>query len=254
MARELRSAEIKRGGHRRRSRAALAGLLVLAVTGLAADSALAVCTQYSPKEVHFLNGKTVKSRPFGRSVIVSGRATCEDGTPAPSGVVGMAEYLVLSNGQRLSYGGQFSTVASNGTFSFVVSPGPSRELDVAYAAPGVYTNFFPGHLEVISRIRPRLHIRPKIRQVGESSHFKGSLPGPFLSGRPVIALQARTGHKWRTFKVVPLDSAGKFKGKYRFSRTSNTTVYHFRAKPVVGGVEYPYSARASRQKRAIVSP
>jgi hypothetical protein len=196
----------------------------------------------------------VRVRPYGHIARVAGRVTCEDGTPFPfGGYIGMAQYYALSTGALINDGGQIIGLQPDGTFSFTVPAGPSRRLYFAFSPPDLsYRHYNPGYLQFVCRVRPRLHIRPKVRRVHQSVHFKGSLPGPFLSGRPAIALQARTGHKWRTFKVVALNAQGKYRAQYRFSITSRSTIYHFRAKPIVGGVEYPYATHASRQKRAIV--
>lgn len=235
---------------------ALMMLAALAASAFAPERALAACTTFTPNQLHFQSGKTqVRFRPYGHIAKVAGRVTCEDGTPYPyGGVVGMAEYYVLSSGQLIpAGGGQLTNVQSDGSFSLTVAAGASRRLYFAFAPPGSTVAYYnPGFLTLIYRVRPRLHIRPKVRAVGQSVHFKGSLPGPFLFARPSIAMQARTGHKWRTFKVVSLDRAGKYRAKYRFSRTSQTTIYHFRAKPVVGGIDYPYVTRPSKEKKAIV--
>jgi hypothetical protein len=235
--------------------AVCAALASAALATFAPERALAVCTTFAPHELRFQSGKTqVRARPYGRIARVVGRVTCEDGTQVASGgIVGMAAYMVLSNGQLINSGGDFAGVQPDGTFTLTVDAGPSRRLYFAFSPPdGSYVHYNPGYLTFICRVRPRLHVRPKVRKVGKSVRFTGSLPGPFLAGRPAIAMQARTGHKWRTFKVVPLNPAGKFKAKYRFARTSRTTIYHFRAKPITGSVEYPFQARASRQKKAIV--
>lgn len=232
------------------------GILIAAVTALlTASSADAACTRFIPIDLKFPSGKQEITRPFGLGTTVSGRAQCEDGTGAPAGTVGMGEVIRLSSGQDLSYQTQFVPVRPDGTFSFAVSAGPSRLLFFAFIAAdnsyGVFSNEFTVFR---SRVRPRLRIRPKIRRVGQVARFSGSLPGPFYGGRPVVALQARSGRKWRTFKVVPVNAAGKYSARYRFTQTSRTTVYRFRAKPVANGVDYPYAVAPSKQKRAIVRP
>jgi hypothetical protein len=59
-------------------------------------------------------------------------------------------------------------------------------------------------------------------------HFHGALPGPRAGSRSV-ALQAKVGKKWRTFKQLTTDSRGRFKGKYKFLSTFGTVRYRFRA-------------------------
>ncbi len=82
------------------------------------------------------------------------------------------------------------------------------------------------------------------------AHFKGELPGPNAAGR-AVALQARAGRKWRTFKQLRTDESGAFKGLYRFTQTSGRARYVFRALVKRQG-GYPYEPGASRKRKLLV--
>ena len=66
---------------------------------------------------------------------------------------------------------------------------------------------------------PTLKLGEKSVTNGQRVHFKGDLPGPNAAGR-AVALQARAGKKWRTFKQLRTDENGAFTGLYRFTQTS----------------------------------
>ena len=62
-----------------------------------------------------------------------------------------------------------------------------------------------------TRLDRRAHacrFREKIVTNGHPVHFNGSVPGPNAEGR-AVALQARVGRKWRTFKQLRTDQDGQ---------------------------------------------
>ena len=75
-------------------------------------------------------------------------------------------------------------------------------------------------------------------------------PGPNAEGR-AVALQARVGRKWRTFKQLRTDSDGQFRGRYRFTQTVGRVRYVFRAL-VKSQSGYPYEPGASRKRKLVV--
>ena len=65
----------------------------------------------------------------------------------------------------------------------------------------------------------------------------------------MVALQARAGRKWRTFKQLRTDALGVFRGKYPFKQTVGVVTYTFRALVKRQG-EYPYEPGSSRKRQA----
>jgi hypothetical protein len=211
-----------------------------------------------PQELQFENGSQVRTRRADRSVVMSGRVACEDGSPALSGTIGLGEYIYVdSTTQYIPYSAQFLSLSPfvAGRFVFEIAPGPSRVLYVAYTPRnGDYSSISPQQLLLYVAARPKLKASKNRRRVGQKTRFFGRIPNHFINGRPSIALQAKSGRKWRTFKVVPVNANGKFSGVYRFSRTSRPTLYRFRAKIVSGGTDYPYVTRVSKKTKVHVRP
>lgn len=237
---------------------ALPLLAFLAHPSLFPEPAAAVCTKFVPQELQFANGAQVRTRRASRSSVVMGRVRCEDARPATSGTVVMSEFVHLaSTGQFLGFNGQSVSLTphTQGEFVFEVGPGPSRVLYFTYFHPGgAYSTLSPQHLVLNMAARPKMKADKNHRRVGQKTEFFGSIPSYFVGGRPSIALQAKSGRKWRTFKVVPVNPAGKFSAVYRFTQTSRPTVYRFRAKIVKGGTEYPFLSRTSQKSRVYVRP
>jgi hypothetical protein len=237
---------------------ALLLLAFLATPSLSPEPAAAACTRFVPQELQFVNGAQVRTRRANRSAVVMGRVRCEDARPATSGTVVMSEYVhIPSTGQFLGYNGQSVSLTphTQGEFVFEVAPGPSRVLYFTYVHPGgAYSSLSPQHLVLNMAARPKMKAGKNHRRVGQKTEFVGSIPSYFVGGRPSIALQAKSGRKWRTFKVVPVNPAGKFRAVYRFTQTSRPTVYRFRAKIVKSGTEYPFITRTSRKSRVRVRP
>ena len=112
----------------------------------------------------------------------------------------------------------------------------------------------PNPVEFVSLSRPTLDADPGFVKNGRKVKFTGELRGPFFNGFPTIALQVRLNKKWRTFKAVPVGRDGKFSGVYRFTNTTGTTGYKFRAKPLTAGTVYPYSVLNSKTQKVLVRP
>jgi hypothetical protein len=135
----------------------------------------------------------------------------------------------------------------NGRFTTALEPGPSREITVAYR--------FNNHtlektLRLNSTVVPVLKATDRSVHNGGNARFRGEIPGPNAASRNV-ALQARVGHRWRTFKIVPTDRDGHFRGLYRFTATTITTRYTFRALVKRQG-GYPYEPGPSHRQRILV--
>jgi hypothetical protein len=105
-------------------------------------------------------------------------------------------------------------------------------------------------VELDSTVVPTLDIPKRSLVNGQAATFVGRLPGPKSEGR-AVALQARVGRKWRTFKQLRTDSDGRFRGRYRFTQTVGRVRYLFRAL-VKSQNGYPYEPGASRKCKLIV--
>ena len=105
-------------------------------------------------------------------------------------------------------------------------------------------------VELDSAVVPTLAIAKKRLTNGQAERFTGRVPGPNAEGR-AVALQARAGRKWRTFKQLRTDADGRFHGKYRFTQTIGRIRYVFRALVKRQG-GYPYEPGHSRKRKVLV--
>jgi hypothetical protein len=140
-----------------------------------------------------------------------------------------------------------ATTQGNGRFVTRLDAGPSRRLELVYR---YNDKVLGGRVQLDSRVVPTLEIAQKSVENGDSARFTGRVPGPNAEGR-AIAMQARVGRKWRTFKQLRTDSEGRFRGKYRFTQTSGRVRYIFRAL-VKRQSGYPYEPGASRKRKLVV--
>ena len=139
------------------------------------------------------------------------------------------------------------TTQANGRFATRLDAGPSRTLDLVYRHN---SRKISDRVELDSTVVPTLEIPKKSLANGQAARFVGRLPGPNSEGR-AVALQARVGRKWRTFKQLQTDSDGQFRGRYRFTQTVGRVRYVFRAL-VKSQNGYPYEPGASRKRKLVV--
>jgi hypothetical protein len=176
------------------------------------------------------------------------RGTLKDGAgnPVPGAAVCLYETIDLADASRELV--SKVTTQGNGRFATRLDAGPSRQLDLVYRHNnGVLRD----DVELDSVVVPTLVIGKKRLSNGQAERFNGQLPGPNAEGR-AVALQARAGRKWRTFKQLRTDSDGIFHGKYRFTQTIGRIRYAFRALVKRQG-GYPYEPGHSRKRKVLVS-
>jgi hypothetical protein len=122
------------------------------------------------------------------------------------------------------------------------SHAPSRQVNL------VYFPYSDSHDAVVGRpavlkVRAGVSLRTDKRVVrnGERLAFLGRVAGRIPAGGATVALQAKVGHRFRTFREVRVTpaSAGRFVTRYRFTATTRTTRYRFRALVLKqGGLPY----------------
>jgi hypothetical protein len=127
----------------------------------------------------------------------------------------------------------------DGGFSYLAPVGPSRELTFGYRA-------FSQDRELTSQTTVLILVRatgslrttPKALPNGRTVTFSGRVDGGSLPRAGVVVdVQARvcrraggtTRCEWRTIRSPRTDRTGRFRARYRFTRTTRTTVYTFRS-------------------------
>jgi 5-hydroxyisourate hydrolase-like protein (transthyretin family) len=179
------------------------------------------------------------------SPVIRGTLTDASGKPVAGAAVCVYQTTELPDaGRELA---TTVTTQANGRFATRLDAGPSRTVDLVYR---YNTKKVSDRVELDSTVVPTLTVPDKHLVNGEAATFLGRLPGPNAEGR-AVALQARVGRKWRTFKQVQTGGDGRFHGKYRFTQTVGRVRYVFRAL-VKSQTGYPYDHGASRKRKLIV--
>jgi hypothetical protein len=183
---------------------------------------------------------TSKTQPVIRGSLKDGA-----GNPVTGATVCIYETVDLPDASRELV--STATTQGSGRFATRLDAGPSRRLDLVYR---YNDKVLGGRVQLDSRVVPTLEIPKKSLENGDAARFFGRVPGPNADAR-AVAMQARVGHKWRTFKQLRTDSEGRFRGKYRFTQTSGRVRYVFRALVKRQG-GYPYEPGASRKRKLVV--
>jgi hypothetical protein len=189
--------------------------------------------------------------PYGQAVTIEGRLACGL-TPVPAATVSLDTAALVD--VPLAAGPVLT--GPDGTFSYQLPPGPSRELVFGYRA---YSNESAPTTQATIQInvRPRitLHISPRRTYNHRTIKWSGRVEGgPYpADGMPVL-VQVKEGKRWQTFEELKVDN-GVIAYEYTFLRTHHPTTYTFRiALPSNGDVGYPYAANASPTVSIHVAP
>ncbi|MGB7589281.1 MAG: hypothetical protein WBM00_11290, partial [Solirubrobacterales bacterium] len=124
---------------------------------------------------------------------------------------------------------QIATIRTDqtGHYSYKLAPGPNREIMLGYRYD---TNQVARFVRFYSHAQPALYATPRKVTNLKRVRFRGHLAGPANDGR-VVVLQANPPHskRWITFRRATTDFGGSFRSNYRFTSTTRTTAYRFRA-------------------------
>ena len=180
------------------------------------------------------------------SVQIKGSVTTSSGVPVAGANVCVYEQIATKGEDRVL--ADIVHTKSNGSYTSRVDPGPSRTVYVDYRHSNL---LLEKQLGLSSTTSPVLKIRKNHIRNGHSMRFKGTIPGPYNSGRTVI-MQARVGSQWRTFKQITTDTVGGFKGRYKFKNSTRAKAKYVFRTVVAKQDGYPYEAGKSNKAKVIV--
>ncbi len=191
---------------------------------------------------------------LGRSVTLRGALAC-GAAPISSATV-VVEIAPAAGSAPARYA-RIHT-ARDGSFSYVLGPGPSRRIMVSYraftddAAPSASAS-----ASVLVTPAISLAITPDRTFNGHTITFSGRVSGGYEPrGGLALELEYREGTRWMVYDVVrarPGD--GRFSYRYTFRRTTQSITYTFRvAIPSSGVSGYPYQPAASPARSVHVDP
>jgi hypothetical protein len=142
----------------------------------------------------------------------------------------------------------------NGAFSLKVATKlGSRQLRFAYRPQigGAIAASAQVQLDVIAPLT--LRVSPKRVRNKHAVTFSGKLnAGPIPRRGKVVNLQVVVDGHWHTFATVRSSRSGKFKYRYRFTRTYGRANYRFRARSRYEAA-YPFIAGTSKTLRVRVN-
>jgi hypothetical protein len=119
-------------------------------------------------------------------------------------------------------------------------------------APGAPDLACSRDVRVNVRAGVTLRARPKRVPRGGRVRFRGRLLGkPIPSVGKLIDLQAFDGGRWRTFETTRANRKGRFRARYRFTRTFSPRTFRFRAR-ARREARYPYALGTSKVVRVRV--
>jgi hypothetical protein len=187
------------------------------------------------------------TRRGGRGVRVVGRVT---------GVGAGVPVLLLSREARTGARGgpaAQTTTATDGSFTLLVPPGPSRTLRAAYRqGPTNPLVACSRALKLRVPARVTLHVRPATVSPGHSIRIFGRLRGGRVPRRgKLVALQAFERGRWQTFTTVRTNRKGSFSKRRGFSFTAAGRTFRLRVQ-VRPDASYPYALGYSRSVRVHV--
>jgi hypothetical protein len=185
---------------------------------------------------------------YGKRGLSSGRLATAQGAP-------IANAPIVVDGQLRS-GGPFVKIGvartdAQGGFRFTVPAGPSRTVRYRYEGTNTVQ---PAVAQLTTKANAAARLKADRRRLrnGQAVRFTGRLLGrPIPKAGKLVALQAKVGRGWRTFATPRANRKGVFKHRYRFTATTGTRRYKFRA-VVAREDAYPYEAGVSSTVQVIV--
>jgi hypothetical protein len=185
-----------------------------------------------------LDGALTRRTRYARRLTVKGSVVASTGGHIAGAAVAVSARTVAGE----PAGESFVLTDAKGRFAFKVPRGPSRKIRFAYGDSG----------QTVSVIVPapvRLRTNRKNVRNGKRVAFLGSVSGAGRA-RTRVELQARANGKWIPFRTVALRN-GRFRAKYRFTRTFVTQRYRFRA-VIHDDPDFPYAPGRSRVVKVLV--
>jgi hypothetical protein len=201
-----------------------------------------------------VDGRSSVTVALGRRVTLRGSLRCA-GAPVAGARVELA--IAAAAGSTPTRPVQVRTSA-NGSFSYVLGPGPSRRITASYrefAQDATPTASVSASVLVTPSIS--LTITPTATTNGHTITFSGRVSGGDepRGGLP-LALEYLEGNRWMIYTLVQASPGdGRFLYRYTFRRTTQSITYTFRmAIPASGIPGYPYQPAASPPRSVHVDP
>ena len=182
---------------------------------------------------------------LGQAATVHGQLDCGN---APVAGAALELALAPARGSTPTSHAQVETSA-DGSFSYTVPPGPSRDITLTYSAyTGAAAPSAVATLALLVTPRLTLRITPRSTTNGHTISFSGRVLGGYIAhGGLPLEIEYREGRQWMVYtEVLAAAASGRFHWRYTFERTTESITYSFRvAIPATGVADYPYQPAVS---------
>ena len=219
---------------------------VVHANGLNASASAALQAQFVTNK-----GRRIKAR-YGRVVPISGRLVGPNGRAVAGAKLDVLRQI-QTPGSPMTKVGEVVT-DSRGAFTYEAPIGPSRRIRFAYRAfleSVDYAQTSDVDLQVTAAAK--LGVSKRSVRNRSAITFRGTLLGAPAGSRKVIEMQAKVGRKWQTFDTARAGRGGRFALRYRFTRTTSTRTYTFRAR-IRTETGFPYLTGYSNRVNVRVRP
>lgn len=211
---------------------------------------------HSVKALTRFEGSRVRNLRHGAPTVIRGRLIDEGGRGIGTAALTVSERRVIpsagfAEGSTMTPVGTIVT-RDDGSFAYTAKAGTSRTIQFGYRAFKDAGEFaWTTDVTLLVAGKATLGVdRASIRN-GQSVRFSGRVAAPVPSAGVPVVLQARTSRGWVTFKTTRARGKGRYAAAYRFTSTTSTRTYQFRAK-VMGDSSYAYKAATTRVVRVRV--
>ena len=191
---------------------------------------------------------------LGQAATVHGELDCGN---APVAGAALNVALAPARGSAPTTHAQVETSA-DGSFSYTVPPGPSRDITLTYSAyAGAAAPSAVATLALLVTPRLTLRISPRATTNGHTVSFSGRVLGGYIAhGGLPLEIEYREGRQWMIYtEVLASATSGRFRWHYTFERTTESITYSFRvAIPATGVADYPYQPAVSPVRSVHVDP
>ncbi|HZO37357.1 MAG TPA: hypothetical protein VFB41_10850 [Solirubrobacteraceae bacterium] len=190
---------------------------------------------------------------FGSATILRGRLNGRDGRPIGHARLDVLAKVRKPGAKRVQIG--HPTTAADGSYSFRLAAGPSRDVTIGYRAH-TGDRAYTATLRTVVLVRAGVRLRRSATRLrnGTTLTLTADVLGTQVKARAAtIAFQVKVGSRWRTFAASSIDAHRRATIRHRFRYTKAATTYRFRAR-TIRTASFPYVTGVSPATSVVVVP
>lgn len=220
----------------------------IVLAGAASAAASPACAD--PQLTAAIDGHATSTVSLGQSATLDGVLRCGTSALGPATV----ELTIAAPGAQASRAVATVQTGADGSFSYQLPAGPSRQVTLSYPAT---TPQAVASVTLLVKPRITLSITPRATSNGHTITFAGRVLGGHIASHGLpLQLEYREGNRWMIYtQIIASAHNGRFRYHYTFKRTTVAITYTFRvAIPSTGVAGYPFAPVASAPRSVHVVP